>query len=566
MIARLLFFLFSCSAVMALDDFRPMVAEAISKGEKKVIIPPGTYRLAPTGGGKCVWTLQGLKDVEIIADGVTLVSTKLTRAVAIDRCTGVSLRGLTVDYDPLPFTQGTVTAVAENKGWIEVKLHAGYPRQPYSRIDVVDPATRYRKKGMPFLWGTKAEMRGEDTVRVTLKDIGKAAETGTLASLNTGPAADGIPHAFSLERCSGVNLRGVTIHSAPGMGILECDGDGKTEYLACRVVPGPTPTGASEARLLSTSWDAMQTKTVRHGPRVEGCEIREAGDDSWSVQSSDFMVLKVTGSTLVIASRDEFTVGVESGDRLKTRIGGPDATITSRRELSREKAALDPAVTAKLKDAPQWSEWRVSPKCLEVTLDQALPVKAGDSLYSPDRMGNGFSFLNNRIHSSGRLLIKGAGRIEGNLLDTPHSIVVCPEIPGNAAAGIDGLVIRKNTIRRSGWFCAAPWSTQAGALSITAGGGAQQLRAPAVFANIVIEDNTFEDCSGPNLVISSAKGVKVRGNRFIRPHHDKPDGTGGSYGIASNAVIWTAQCEDVEMKNNPITEPGSFCGEKVVEK
>ncbi|MEK7949122.1 right-handed parallel beta-helix repeat-containing protein [Luteolibacter soli] len=565
MIARLLLFL-SCSAAMALDDFRPMVTEAITKGEKKIVIPAGTYRLAPVGGEKCVWSLHDLKDLEIIADGVTLISTKLTRALAIDACSGVTLRGLTVDYDPLPFTQGTVTAVAEDKSWIDVKLHAGYPRQPYSRIDVVDPATRYRKKGMPFLWGTKAELHGDDTVRVTLKGIGNTATVGTLASLNTGPATDGIPHALSIEHCSSLTLRGVTIHSAPGMGILECDGDGKTAYLGCRVVPGPIPDGASEARLLSTSWDAMQTKTVRHGPRVEDCEIREAGDDSWSVQSADFMVLKATGNTLVIACRDEYTIGVESSDRLKTRIGGPEATITARRGLSRAGATLDADVLAKLKDAPQWSEWKVSPKCLEVTLDQALPVKPGDSLYSPDRMGNGFAFLNNRIHSSGRVLIKAAGRIEGNILDTPHALVVCPELPDKAAAGIDGLVIRKNTIRRSGWFCAAPWSAQAGALSITAAGDAQQLRPPGVFANLVIENNTFEDCSGPNLAITSARGVKVSGNHFIRPHHDKPDGTGGSYGIASNAVIWTTQCEDVEMKDNPITEPGPFCGEQVVEK
>ena len=565
MIARLLLFL-SCGTAMAIDDFRPMVAEAIAKGEKKIVIPSGTYRLAPANGGKCVWTLHGLKDVEITADGVTLISTKLTRAVAISHSTGVTLKGLTVDYDPLPFTQGEVTAVADDESWIDVKLHAGYPRQPYSRIDVIDPATRYRKKRMPFLWGTKAAMLDEDTVRVTLKGIGNTAMVGTLASLNTGPVADGIPHALSIERCSAVTLRGVTIHSAPGMGILECDGDGKTQYLGCRVVPGSKPTGASESRLLSSSWDAIQSKTVRHGPRVENCEIREAGDDSWSVQSSDFLVLKRTGSTLVIACRDEYTIGAEKGDRLKTKIGGPEATITGLRGLSREQANLAPEVVQKLTTAANWSEWKVSPKCLEVTLDQELPVEPGTCVFSPDRMGNGFAFLNNRIHSSGRVLIKGAGRIEGNILDTPHSMVVCPELPGNAAAGIDGLIIRKNTIRRSGWFCAAPWSTQAGALSITAGGGPQQLRAPAVFANVVIEDNTFEDCSGPNLVISSAQGVKIRGNRFIRPHHEKPDDTGASYGITNNAVIWTTRCEDVEMGSNPIIDPGSFCGEKIVEK
>ena len=31
----------------------------------------------------------------------------------------------------------------------------------------------------------------------------------------------------------------------------------------------------------------------------------------------------------------------------------------------------------KLATAQNWSEWKVSPKCLEVTLDQELPVEAG---------------------------------------------------------------------------------------------------------------------------------------------------------------------------------------------
>ncbi|WP_367874568.1 hypothetical protein [Luteolibacter sp. Populi] len=561
----LLLALFLTASTRAADpaDFRPFVTEAIKRGETRIVIPRGTYRLAPAGGDKSVWTLMNARDIVIEAHGVTLVSTRLTRALALHACSNVTIQGLTVDYDPLPFTQGQVAAVADDKSWIEVKLHAGYPRQPYARIDVIDPATRYRKKGMPFLWGTRAEMKGEDTVRVVLKDIGAAARVGDLASLNTGPGEGGIPHAVSLERCSGVVFRDLTVHSAPGMGILEADGEGKTQYLACRVVPGPRPHGASEDRLLSTSWDAMQTKTVRHGPRVEGCEITEAGDDSWSVQSSDFMVLKKIPGKLVIASRDEFTIGVDTGDRLMSRLGGPVAKITTRRNLSREEARLAPEILAKLEDAPGWSEWKLSPKCIEVGFDGEPPFEPGDSVFSPDRMGNGFVFINNRVHSSGRLLLKAAGRVEDNLFDTPHGLTVCPELPASGAAGIDGLVIRRNKILRAGWFCQAPWSASAGALSITAAGGAQKLRAPGVFANLVIEDNVFEDCAGPNLVLSSARGVSLRGNRFVRPMHEIPNETGGSFGIAKDSVLWIAECEDLKMENNPVIEPGPYLGEAV---
>ena len=242
----MLFALLGVCRVVAQEDFRPAFAEAKKRGDKRIVIPPATYRLAPENGGKVVWTVQGLHDVEIVADGVTLVSTKLTRAVAIDGCSGVTIRGLTVDYDPMPFTQGVVTAVAPDLNSIDVKLHDGYPRKPYSRIDVVDAATRFRKKGMPFLWGTKAETIGEGTVRVSLKGIGKAAAVGDLASLNTSTEQGGIPHALCIEHSTGVALQNVTIHSAPGMGILEADGGGGTKYLGCRVVPGPKPAGASE--------------------------------------------------------------------------------------------------------------------------------------------------------------------------------------------------------------------------------------------------------------------------------------------------------------------------------
>ena len=183
------------------DDFRPMVAEALKKGEKRIVIPPGVYKLGPVGGDKSIWNLQNVKDVEIVATGVSLVATRLTRALALGGCSDVTIRGLTIDYDPLPFTQGVVTAVAEDKSWIEVKIHAGYPLKPYSRIDVVDPATRFRKKGMPFLWGTKAVMRSTDVVRVSLAGIGAAANVGDLASLNTGPEEGGVPHAVSIEHC-----------------------------------------------------------------------------------------------------------------------------------------------------------------------------------------------------------------------------------------------------------------------------------------------------------------------------------------------------------------------------
>ena len=99
------------------------------------------------------------------------------------------------------------------------------------------------------------------------------------------------------------------------------------------------------------------------------------------------------------------------------------------------------------------------------------------SLLSPDWRCDGFVFRNNQLHSSGRVLVKGGGGvIENNVLIDPHGIMVCPEVPPEAAAGLQNLVIRNNRIFQSGYFCPSPWSTQAGAISVTCSGPAEGRR------------------------------------------------------------------------------------------
>lgn len=564
--------LFVCLLVSAVSatanaqptDFRPLVQKALQNGEKRIVIPPGVYRLEPAAGQGVLWTLRNVHDVEIIADGVTLIGTKLTRALMLDRCRSVTLQGLTIDYDPLPFTQGAIAAVAEDKSWIDIQIHPGYPRRPYSRIDLVDPQTRFRKKGMPFLWGTKATLRAPDTVRIALKGIGEAASPGDLASLSTGPEENLPPHAATIENCAAITLRNVTVHSAPGMGILECDGEGGNRYLNCKVVRGPRPPGATQERLLTTSWDALQSKCTRVGPLVENCIIEEAGDDSWSVQSSDYLIIKGDGAHLTLAFRDEWTEGLQIGDHIRAALDGPQAQITARKIVRREAADLAPDVLEKLKAAPPYSLWSVSSKCLEITLDRDSPFPPGASVFSPDRQGNGFIFRNNKIHSSGRVLIKAGGLIENNVLDTAHNLTVSPEVPGDAAAGIKNLIIRGNTIRQSGYFCPAPWSAAAGAISITAAAAPPRLRPAGVFENIRIENNTLEGICGPNLVVTSARGVIVRNNRFLNTQQVKSKNTGESYHVALDSILWMKQCENVEVKDNAIPNPGPFAGQAIV--
>jgi hypothetical protein len=133
---------------------------------------------------------------------------------------------------------------------------------------------------MPFLWGTTAELIAPNVVRVKLKDIGRAARPGDWASLSSGNEPGGLCHGITIENCNGgMTLRDVTLHCAPGMGIVEAGGAGGSTLENVRIVPGPPPPGGWAPRLLTTSWDGVLHSNVGRGPRVERCVIEDCGDD-----------------------------------------------------------------------------------------------------------------------------------------------------------------------------------------------------------------------------------------------------------------------------------------------
>ena len=536
-----------------------LIEAAMKKGDAQVVIPPGTYRLGHDEENHS-FVIHGAKNLIIVAEGVTLVNTILQRTLSLEDCQNVTLRGLTIDYDPLPFTQGTVTKIADDFSSIDVTIDAGYPCRPYERIDVCDPKTRHRKRGMPFLWNTRAAMVDARTVRVTLQDIGKAAQIGDLVSLNTGPDKDQPPHALSVDNCSGMALDHVTVFSAPGFGIVESNGEGGMTYRHCRIVPGPKPPGATAERLLSSSWDAIQTKVTRRGPDVQDCEIQSAGDDSWSVQSSDYVVAALDGPKAVLIFRDSYCNGPQVGDHLARALDSPQPVIATCKGIDLRKANLAPDIRVKLKAHGSYSFWELGWKAIEITTASPFPFAVGYSVYCPDRQCNGFIFRHNYVQSPGRILVKASdGLIEDNEVINCHSgVVVCPEVPGEAASGMANITIRGNHFAGSGYYCPL-WSTaQAGCVAITADGIDNQLKRAIVYKNILVEGNRFEDTRGLDISVSSARGVTIRKNIFCDIMTASPSDSGARYGVNQHALIWLDHCEDIHVAGNLVYEPGAF--------
>ncbi|HSI86757.1 MAG TPA: hypothetical protein VK970_23435, partial [Candidatus Methylacidiphilales bacterium] len=88
--------------------------------------------------------------------------------------------------------------------------------------------------------------------------------------------------------------------------------------------------------------------------------------------------------------------------------------------------------------------------------------------------------------------------------------------------------------------------------------------SPHGHEGVIIEDNTFENNDGINLLLSSSTDVQIRRNRFIRPMH-VPARKAGTIEINYAALIWIAHTRHVTMENNRLQSPGS-CLEKVVDR
>ncbi len=144
--------------------FRKAIAAAQAAGLGSVVrVPSGVWRLLPTAGEKACLPIieaRGLTVRGVPGKTELIIGGGRCSAFELRECEATTLLGFTVDYAPLPFTQGTVAAVDRNAASIELRIDPGYPSldEPmfaqttakYERWGMfMDAGTRWLKPGTP---------------------------------------------------------------------------------------------------------------------------------------------------------------------------------------------------------------------------------------------------------------------------------------------------------------------------------------------------------------------------------------------------------------------------------
>lgn len=544
-------------------NLQGLIDEAIAAGQQQLVLPAGEYRLTPPSSHAPHLSIQAPKDLTIVADGVTLICTKLNQAIEIDDAERFTLSGLTIDYDPLPFTQGEVVGMDEQGRVLEVELDKGYPGlTDRVRVSVWTPdGTRIK----PGSWTRYTGSFHEQDGRRVLYDQGKAYSDVAVGDRLVFSRRIVTPHAVILRNCSETTLRGVTVHASTTFGFLDLDGDAN-HFDGLRITPGPMPAGADRPRILSTLADGLHSKFARRGPTVENCVFERMGDDGIAINGDFMLVVAVDAAadrpTVTLAFKRRLGLGV--GDRVLGRDRETGAVLGNSRVVSlreAEAAVVQGLADFVMQSLPQLREKQVFEQAWVFELDTPLDVQPGDLVSSPDRNGSGFVVRNNTIrnHRARGILVKASeGVIEGNTIDgsSMAGILLCPEVEFWMEADFSqDVAIRGNVLRDVNLAAANPGLAYAGAITVTAPSLDQTLG----HRDLQIIDNEVHGGAGPAVYVSCAQGVQITGNRFVGTHQ-YPGGHGSKYGIPADSEIHLSRVREVVVRDNTVVEQGPYAG------
>jgi hypothetical protein len=509
-----------------------------------------------------------LHGFELNGNGAQLINTTRGSTLTISACSRVTVRDLTIDYDPLPFTQGTIAGFDKAALQITVKVDAGYPDDPAflatitdGFFKVMDRGTKALKAGArDFLSPAKVERISQGLIKVHLRWSANDRFPSQLpvAVGDTVTIANGYAHAIVVDGSSATSFTGLKLLASPGMGILENGGSGSMMLQKVSVVPGPRPKGAVTDRLISTNSDGSHFITVERGPTMEDCRFANTSDDAVNVHGFYYYVVEKPAPRRYLLT-PKWDIGLAAGDEVESC---DHSTFRSLGRTKIEQFTKRNAPELKGKIAPIWKNKSPTTQpdlIYDVVLEQDLSLKAGDSLTSLSRIGAGATIRRCTFHACGRVLVKAPNTVvedcqftysSGNALQAGSDIGFWSE-----SGFAENLVLRNNRFNHS-ITGANELTGGSGALGTIYIGmafpeGAKGFQGNFQNRNVAIEGNHIDDSYIYAIFVSNADGVKIIGNSigqtFIRgTAYD----AGQLYGIKPDSAIFIGKSRNVEISNN----------------
>ncbi|HEY3332209.1 MAG TPA: right-handed parallel beta-helix repeat-containing protein [Capsulimonadaceae bacterium] len=526
------------------------ITDAIAGGAKHITVTPGKYMLGTPG-----LKLVGLRDVMIDAYKVELVSQDYNNdTITFKYCTNVTFRGATAHCASPQTGQGRIVSIGADAGgsYYQVKLDDGYPRNADFKIAYfMDPVTKKMKAGTDAFHAKSVVAEATPGLVKVYRNAPANVAPNPFIAIGDYLVCRGPGRMmFSVGECSNCTFQDITIYWGSLFGFIDTRGDGANRYIHDTITYGPPPPGGTAVPMLSQTADGLHSAGTKIGPLVKDCTFEGMPDDAIAVHGNFDKIYQCTGYKLVVSMYRDIYTQFRAGEPVRL---SDDAT--SRFEEAMVTAVspsdyLSPADPAKPDSKPG--------KCVEITLDHPVTFPAGALASNPSRCGAGYKLIGNTIRNHmarGMLLKADNGLVENNTIDgsTIAAIVVLPQPSWGEGGFSRNVVIRRNTIRNTGYAMTGPKSGYPGAITVAGNGNMAN-------ENITIEENRFEGLTLDAISVADTKNVKIRGNTMIDCFRSPsiPGAIASERGADPTALIWIANCDGVSISKNTARNMGEF--------
>lgn len=326
------------------SDDTPAIQRAIDAaikidGTVDVVLEAGkTYRLAARTADASALLIGKARGLTLSGHGATIVAHPANGVISVFDSRTVTIRDLTIDYDPLPFTQARLTEVLPDRAAVRFRIEPGYadpgvgganiyPDFKNSDAVFLDGAARTfthhwarireieslgphafeaRFYGSPGMAPFRQPTVGDFIVIKRQFQAGKPARDAAGRFLAV-PWAN-VYVAFSHD----VRIERVTSHAAPSMTFVASGSEGVV-LDGCRVIRKP-----HTDRLIAGNSDGAHFKSLTVMPQVHDCMFEALMDDSINIRISSEVVREVHGPRIRLVHGDIATddIVVEPGQSL----------------------------------------------------------------------------------------------------------------------------------------------------------------------------------------------------------------------------------------------------------
>ncbi|MEI6520156.1 MAG: right-handed parallel beta-helix repeat-containing protein [bacterium] len=500
-------------------DTTTAICEAINtakhlNGKPAVIqFEPGRYlckggKLNPDGRThQPSFNVANLKNVTIDGNGATLVGTDIARLFIFNNCKNITLKNITVDWNPLPHTSGKVVNVLPKEHAFDITPL--YPAKPIAGT-IVQGILAYNPEKHRLadngweIYQTQGE-RDDDTTLLTPEGnlrIFQRKDT-PLPEIGWNVVVRHQVYgydAFVFNKCENVLLEDVTVNAVPGMAVI---GWGSRDITIRRIKVIPAGDG-----WMSATADAMHFNACRGTITVEDSEFAGMGDDAINIHA---MYGLATGRV------DDHTLAVARArmhpyyDKVRSTWDAPE-----KGDIIEYSGGDEPLLPQGQLTVNSFSQDTEQQRTI-IKFKEKLPAGAGEN-----------TVLTN-ISTSPKVRISRckvhSNRARGFLLQTRDVVVndcIFEDISGagiqictDAAEWWESLGSRDVTIKNCIFKrCNFGVAHREAALDIFSDLPKGRQSAAGVHQHLHILDNIFEDNTGAAINVGSADDVEINKNRF----------------------------------------------------